>query len=96
MNKSRRVRAEQGQGLVEYALLLVIIFGMGRVISGELPRLLKKIGDPLKGDFVRAYKYGHPKACGFDNDPPPCSGSPEKHPRYVLPGSSRMFARGKQ
>lgn len=91
----RRGRAlERGQSLVEYVMLLAMIAGMGKLLHGVLPEFLKRFEEPLRSDFARTYKYGDPKACGYENDPSPCSGSPEKHPRYYTANSARMFARG--
>ena len=91
MYPSRR-RSASGQSLVEYVMLMVVIAGMAKLLTSQLPGLLKKIEGPFKDQFARTYKYGDPKACGFEGDPPACSGTPERHPRFFA--TSRMFARG--
>lgn len=68
---------QQGQAITEYLLLLSIVAGFffllskGIVDSGLMAKLLK----PLKTDYAMAYKYGHPKAKGYDE------GGPKNHPR---------------
>lgn len=86
---------QSGQSLVEYVMLLTIIVGMGRLVAGPLPAILRRLEEPMKDAFARTYKYGAPNSCGYENDPPACGGSPEHHPRYPISGSARMFARGK-
>ncbi len=86
------MRSEAGQSLVEYVLLISIIAGLGMLLNSQLPALLTKIQAPFKDAYARTYKYGDPKACGYDGDPPACSG-PDRHPRYKQ--TSRMFARGR-
>lgn len=91
--KAKRER-QSGQGLTEYVLLLAVVAGMGKLLISQMPKLLKSLEAPLKSEFALTYKYGDPKACGYEGDPQPCGGTPERHPRYVMPGSARMFARG--
>ena len=86
---SRRVR---GQSLLEYVMLIAVVAGLGRILSAGLPKILKEMEGPFKDMYVRTYKYGDPKACGYENDPPACSG-PARHPR--IPETSRLFARGR-
>lgn len=91
--KQRRSR-QLGQSLVEYVLLMALVAGMAGLLSSRLPQFLSLIQAPFKDAYVRAFKYGDPTACGYDGDPPACQG-PTRHPRYLLPGSARMFARGR-
>ncbi len=88
----RRLR-QRGQALTEYVILLVVIVGLGKLVTDQLPKYLKKLEGPFKDGYARTYKYGDPAACGKDGDPPPCSGTPERHPRYKE--TSRMFGRGR-
>jgi hypothetical protein len=86
-----------GQALVEYVLLMFFIVGFTTILANFMPRVLQKMEAPLKDGFVRAYKYGDPKACGPDpGDPPSCGGSPARHPRINNPKgvNFRLFGRG--
>lgn len=87
-----RRKSSSGQSLVEYVMLMVVVVGMAKLLTSQLPSFLKKIEGPFKDQFARTYKYGDPQACGYEGDPPVCSGTPERHPRYKE--TSRMFARG--
>ncbi len=73
----RSIGAEGGQATVEYILLLAVVVGFYMAASAGLNRL--KLGErimaPLVGPFSAAYRYGHPKAKGFDD------GGPKNHPR---------------
>ena len=89
----RARRPETGQALVEYALLIFMIASMIGILNRAMPKFLASLETPLRVDFKRAYRNGHPKACGFE-DPEPCSGQPEKHPRHSGGGSFRLFGRG--
>lgn len=82
-----------GQAVLEYVLLFSIVASVFVVIIQAMPFILAKLEKPIKEKFVFAYKYGHPEACGYE-DPPPCSGTPKKHPRYYLPDNFRLFSRG--
>lgn len=88
--KSRIVRDERGQAVTEYILLLAIIAAGFLAVGQGLSRvgIAQKLLKPINEDFARAYRYGHPKAKGFDD------GGPEYHPRiYTGTGSTnfRMF-----
>ena len=75
-----RIRTDQsGQALTEYVLLLFTIVSVYLVVSGFMARykLTDKLLKPIKSDFLFAYKYGNPKARGFDE------GTPVAHPRIV-------------
>lgn len=81
------VRNERGQAVTEYILLLSIIVAAFMLLSKGLTDigLSKKLLTPVKEDFARAYRYGHPKAKGFDD------GGPENHPRAYTGGSNNNF-----
>jgi hypothetical protein len=78
---------EGGQTTVEYILLISIIAGLFAAVSRGLAN--SRIGDalmkPLNKDFAMAYKYGHPKARGYDE------GGPEMHPRITEGNNFRIF-----
>ena len=84
---------QRGQALTEYLMLLIVIIGLAKIVTTQLPKYLKMLEAPFKDAFARTYKYGLPTACGYEGDPPACSGTPQAHPRYKA--TSRMFARGR-
>jgi len=71
------VKSEQGQGTIEYILILAAIATFALVISKGLKKfdLARRLSAPLTEDFRYAYQYGHPKSRGYDD------GGPKKHPR---------------
>jgi Flp pilus assembly pilin Flp len=84
------LREERGQTTVEYILLLAAIVSffliIGRGLKGR--DLTKALTKPLTEDFAFAYKYGHPKARGYDE------GAPRMHPRAGAgedPSNFRIF-----
>jgi hypothetical protein len=79
---------KSGQTLVEYVLVVALIATFGYLVSGPMRDLLQRVEFPLRNKFKYAYKYGHPDACGKDDDLP-CTG-PKLHPRYDIPGSARI------
>lgn len=80
-------RDESGQAAIEYILILTIIasFYMALMTVIDKYNLAEKLAAPLVGSYAKVYKYGHPKAKGFDE------GSPEFHPRAVIDGKVRLF-----
>ncbi|OFZ19710.1 MAG: hypothetical protein A2X94_16785 [Bdellovibrionales bacterium GWB1_55_8] len=72
-------RDERGQAVVEYILLVALVVMAFTIVAGGMERF--KVGEallkPIREDFARAYKYGHPKTTGFDE------GSPSRHPRVT-------------
>ena len=77
---------EQGQGTVEYLLLLgTIAFGVVLVMGklGDM-RLAAHLSTPITDPFAKTYRYGHPKAKGWDD------GGPEYHPRATDKGSNNF------
>ena len=86
-------KRQSGQALTEYVMLIALIAGLGYLLFGPMKRMLTQLEKPLREDFKRVYKYGDPKACGYDDQDSLCSGSPERHPRYQVSGNARMFRR---
>ena len=82
------VRSQEGQAFLEYILILAIIAAMAAALAAALPAL--GIGNrlirPVKEDFSRAYRYGHPKVKGPDEQD-----GPSMHPR--IRDSFRIFVR---
>jgi Flp pilus assembly pilin Flp len=78
---------ESGQAAIEYVLILTIIvsFYMALMTVIDRANLAEKLSGPIVGSYARTYKYGHPKAKGFDE------GTPENHPRAVIDGKVRLF-----
>src|SRR4051794_33120519 len=68
---------EQGQAVTEYILLIAIIVSFYMMVTAGLSKmdLANKLMLSITGPFAAAYRYGHPKAKGYDN------GGPSYHPR---------------
>jgi len=79
--------ADSGQATIEYVLILSILVGFYMVLitAIEKGRLAERLMGPIVGSYAMTYKYGHPKAKGFDE------GTPENHPRAVSEGKVRLF-----
>lgn len=75
--KARARPGESGQAITEYLLLLLIVVSAYLMLAAGMARsgITEKLMKPLKEDFARAYRYGHPKAKGYED------GEPQKHPR---------------
>lgn len=84
-----RSLGQEGQGVVEYILLLFIVSSLGLLVFRGMDeiQLSEKILKPIREDFARAYRYGHPKGKGYQD------GEPENHPRVVSSSNNnfRMF-----
>lgn len=78
---------ESGQAVTEYVLILsiIVMFYMGIMTVVERMNLAERLAGPIVGSYARTYKYGNPKAKGFDE------GTPENHPRAVVGGKVRLF-----
>lgn len=81
------IRNESGQAATEYILILTIIvsFYMALVTVVDKAKLGERLMGPIVGSYAATYKYGNPKAKGFDE------GTPENHPRAVIDGKVRLF-----
>ena len=89
-------KIQKGQALVEYVLLVMMIAGLSKLLFGMMPRLFTALEKPLTGDLKAAYRYGNPKACGYDADEGgDCNGEPTNHPRYAVSGNYFVFGRSK-
>jgi len=80
-------RSESGQAAIEYILILTIIvsFYVALMTVIDKANLAEKLSGPIVGSYAATYKYGNPKAKGFDE------GTPENHPRAVIGGKIRLF-----
>lgn len=85
----RRVdlRDQSGQAVTEYILLLSIVVAAFLLLSKGITDvgLSGKLLTPVKEDFANTYRYGHPKAKGFED------GGPLNHPRAYTGGSNNNF-----
>jgi hypothetical protein len=81
------IREESGQATIEYVLVLSVVIAayMAVVAMVDRARLAERLMAPIVGSYAKVYKYGHPKAKGFDE------GTPENHPRAVVDGRVRLF-----
>jgi hypothetical protein len=79
-------RAESGQGTLEYILLLAIVAVGFSVVMRHFSNadLASNMMAPIKGPFAATYRYGHPKAKGWDD------GGPEYHPRATDKGNNNF------
>lgn len=85
---------KSGQSLIEYVLMMFIIASAAFLLFGPMKNLLALMEKPLRQEYRRAYKYGDPKACGY-NDPTDdlCDGEPKRHPRIYAPDNFRTWGR---
>ncbi len=89
-------KAVSGQSLVEYVLMMFIIASAAFLLFGPMKNMLALMEKPLRGDYRRTYKYGDPKACGYNDDNDEiCSGEPLRHPRVYAPDNFRTWGRNK-
>jgi hypothetical protein len=81
------LRDRSGQATIEYVLVLTVIVAgyMALISMVERLRLPERLMGPIVGSYANVYKYGHPRAKGFDE------GTPENHPRAVTDGRVRLF-----
>jgi hypothetical protein len=83
----RGSRGQRGQAITEYILLLTVILiiflGVLRVLKEQ--DIFASVAEPVNGDFASAYKYGHPKAKGYDE------GKPINHPRIEDAENFRLY-----
>lgn len=92
MELSRPFKNESGQAVTEYVLLLgiiVLFYGALMAVVSKM-NLAERLAAPIVGSYARTYKYGNPKAKGFDE------GTPENHPRAVIGGKIRLFINPRQ
>lgn len=74
--------------MIEYILLIAIVSAFSLSILRGIASfgLMEKLAEPLTKSYAATYKYGHPKAKGYDE------GTPENHPRAVTGGNAtRLF-----
>ena len=69
---------QRGQAVTEYILMLAfaVVAFMMLMSWVSSSKLAQKLAKPIQQDFAKAYKYGNPKASGYDDD-----GGPQNHPR---------------
>ncbi len=90
MRKKRalRLRNQRGQSIVEYMLVLIVIVSALLLIlklMKESNFFYKNISEPLVKHIAYNYKYGDPKAQGWDE------GSPKLHIQISRPNEGQTF-----
>ena len=77
---------ESGQAVLEYILLMTVVVSAYLIVARGIARagVAEKLMRPLSQNFAYTYKYGHPKARGYDE------GEPQMHVR-IYDGSHRNF-----
>lgn len=90
-NTLRHACRRRGQAVVEYVLLLFFVVGALFVLFKMMPRFLAKLETPITKDYKYTYKYGDPKARGFEDEG---GGAPTRHPRVYRSGNFKLFGRG--
>ncbi len=83
-----RNKRQSGQSLLEYVFLLLVVVGLVSIVYGRLGGTLDLLETPLTRDFPYTYRYGDPKARGFDD------GEPTRHPGIYRADNFKFFARG--
>ncbi len=81
-------RGEQGQTLVEYVLLLVMVVGATRLVLGYLPAQLQRMERFMTQQYAASYRYGDARSKGPDE-----GGEYELHPRVLNATSFRIWKR---
>jgi hypothetical protein len=69
---SGRTDPRSGQSLVEYLFVLAIVMGCFLAFYKGLKAIEigKLVARPITTQFAASYRYGHPKAKGFDEGGP--------------------------
>lgn len=88
MKRSFRAKREAGQSLLEYVFLLLVVVGLVSIVYGRLGGTLDLLEAPLTREFPYIYRYGDPKARGYDD------GEPTRHPAVFRADNFKFFARG--
>ena len=82
-----RTDRQSGQAIMEYILMVMIVVICWGVVYRTLRHsdIPDKLAKPIREDFARAYKYGHPQARGWDE------GRPSKHVRIEESDNFRLY-----
>jgi Flp pilus assembly pilin Flp len=88
--KRRILRNQRGQTMVEYLLMMAIMMGALIVMIGKLKQsnfFFKRFTEPLVRHITYNYKYGDPRAQGWDE------GNPKLHIQISEPAGAtfRLF-----
>ena len=86
------LRQNHGQAVTEYILLLAVIATAFGLLSAGINKMgiADKMTNMLLGPFAATYRYGHPKAKGYDD------GGPSMHPMASGGNNFRIFIYTKQ
>lgn len=84
------LRNQRGQTMVEYLLMMAIMLGAVIVVMGKLKQsnfFFKRFTEPLVKHITYNYKYGDPRAQGWDE------GTPKLHIQISEPSGAtfRLF-----
>jgi hypothetical protein len=84
------MKNESGQAVTEYILMVAVVVGLFLAVETALTKtgLNATMMTPLTKNYYFTYKYGHPKALGYDEA---AQGGPSMHPRITTPGNFRIF-----
>jgi hypothetical protein len=83
-----RLRDERGQSVVEYILVLFLVVSSFILIMGKLKKdqfFFKKFTEPMVKHITYNYKYGDPRAQGWDES------SPRLHIQISRPNDGQTF-----
>jgi Flp pilus assembly pilin Flp len=88
--RRRLLRSQRGQTMVEYLLVMFVVVSAIVVVIGKLKQnefFFKKFTEPLVKHITFNYKYGDPRAMGWDE------GNPRLHIQIQEPEGQtfRMF-----
>ena len=87
MKRFHLARDESGQAAAEYIILLAIVVGFYLMAAKLMDEagLASAMVRPVQNQFKATFKYGHPKAVGYDE------GQPQNHPRVADDGGTNNF-----
>jgi len=84
----RGIRGQRGQSILEYMLVLCVIMSAVLLVISLMKKshfFYKNISEPLVRHITYNYKYGDPKAQGWDE------GSPKLHIQISRPNEGQTF-----
>jgi hypothetical protein len=90
LRRRRILRNQRGQTMLEYLLMMAIMMGALIVMIGKLKQtnfFYKRLTEPLVKHITYNYKYGDPRAQGWDE------GNPKLHIQISEPSGAtfRLF-----
>lgn len=88
MSQQRILSNQRGQSIVEYILVMSLVVGLVLFIFGSMKKsnfFFKQVTKPLVQHIVYNYKYGDPRAQGWDE------GGPRLHIQISAPNRGQTF-----